>query len=67
MQFGFRLYARSKFGYGWGKDNMVNRLLCMIGLHDWEYKIDSIIYQIVYPHRVCQKCGITKGGWGIWR
>jgi len=41
---------------------MVNRLLCMI-----EYKIDSIIYQIVYPHRVCQKCGITKGGWGIWR
>ena len=46
---------------------MVNRLLCMIGLHDWEYKIDSIIYQIVYPHRVCQKCGITKGCWGIWR
>ncbi len=42
---------------------MINKLLCFVGLHDWEYREDeAILFFIrnIYPYKICIKCGITK-------
>ena len=44
---------------------MVNRLLCMIGFHDWEYKKDKsiiFVFETTYPYKLCKNCGETKEG-----
>ena len=42
--------------------NMLSKILCFIGLHKWEYKIDNKIFPFI-PYAYCKRCGKIKANW----
>lgn len=39
--------------------NMLNKILCLIGLHKWEYVFDNNIFPFT-PYKYCKHCGKIK-------
>lgn len=42
--------------------NMLSNILCLIGLHKWEYKIDNKVFPFI-PYKYCKRCGKVKANW----
>ena len=42
--------------------NMLSKILCLIGLHKWEYVFDNNIFPFT-PYKYCKHCGKVKANW----
>jgi hypothetical protein len=43
---------------------MINKLLCFIGMHEWEYREDEAVrffVRDIWPYRICIICEKIEG------